>query len=145
MESSDDEIPLSKRMNGSNGGQSRPFLEIIRVSPHCLLHPLPICLLTMPAVRGPISAPTIPQSLDNALDRANPSNGTLNPGITIKNEVVQPDHPMPDANGVTTNGVSSKRKSRGSLVQPSYAEAASSDEEDQPLVRIHRGWVEIET
>ena len=87
----------------------------------------------MSSVRGPVSAPVIPKSVDSALDRANPSNGTLNPGITIKNEVVNPDHPMPDANGVKTNGVSSKRKSRGSLAKPSYAEAASSDD-DQPLV-----------
>lgn len=41
---------------------------------------------------------------------------------------------MADANGVETNGDIGKRKSRGSLNRPSYAEASSSEDADKPLV-----------
>jgi len=49
------------------------------------------------------------------------------------------DIEIPDVNVVETNGVGpSKRKSRGSLVNKvSYAEAESSEEDDEPLVRFN--------
>jgi DNA topoisomerase I len=83
-----------------------------------------------------MSTETIPKSVDKAMDKANPSNGHVRPGISIRNGPMQgEDIHMPDVNGVLTNGVSSKRKSRGSLAKPSYAELDTSDEDDQPLVR----------
>lgn len=83
-----------------------------------------------------MSAKTIPKSVDAAMDKANPSNGHVQPGISIRNGPVEDhDHHMPDVNGAEVNGSTTKRKSRGSLAKPSYAEAESSDEDDQPLVR----------
>ncbi|ERF73672.1 DNA topoisomerase 1 [Endocarpon pusillum Z07020] len=109
MSSSDDEIPLSRKMNGSNG------------------------------VRAPVSAKTIPKSVDAALDKANPSKDHVQPGISIRNGPMEDhDHHMPDVNGVEINGSTSKRKSRGSLAKPSYAEAESSDEDNQPLSKRQR-------
>ena len=83
-----------------------------------------------------MSAKTIPKSVDDAMDKANPSNRHVQPGISIRNGPMEDhDHHMPDVNGVEINGSTSKRKSRGSLAKPSYAEAESSDEDEQPLVR----------
>jgi hypothetical protein len=79
------------------------------------------------------SAATIPKSLDKAMDKQQPSNGSLNPGISIRMgpvEEMEVDEVAP-----ATNGVNGKRKSRGS-VGKIYREATSSDdEEDKPLVR----------
>ena len=82
-----------------------------------------------------MSAEIIPKSVDAALDKANPSNGDIRPGITVKDEVLKAadPHHTTKVNGVDANGILNKRKSRGSLVKASYAEADTS-EDDQPLV-----------
>jgi hypothetical protein len=96
-----------------------------------------VLTLLLPLVRAPVSAETIPKSVDDEMDKANPSNGHVKPGISIRNGPMKmDDHPMPDVNGVDMNGTTSKRKSRGSLARPSYAEADTSDEDNQPLVRL---------
>jgi len=68
------------------------------------------------------------------MDKANPSNGHLSAGISIRNgpvvEEMDVDDQAPATNG-TSNG---KRKSRGSI-QKKYTEATSSEDEDVPLVR----------
>ncbi|QDS67785.1 hypothetical protein FKW77_006614 [Venturia effusa] len=81
---------------------------------------------------GHKSAPTIPKSVDKAMDKANPSNGDLNAGISIRNgpivEAMDVDEPAPPTNGAS-NG---KRKSRTS-VQQKYKEETDSEDEDVPL------------
>lgn len=68
------------------------------------------------------------------MDRLVPSSGEIRPGVSIRNGPVQEiDTPMPDVNGVETNGGPIKRKVRESLTRPSYADAESS-EDDKPLV-----------
>ena len=88
---------------------------------------------------GTKSMDTIPKSLDNALDKANPSNGHVKPGISIRNgPVVEMEIDTPVTNGAQTNGVlTGKRKSRSSLANgnvKSYREASDDDEDDEPLV-----------
>ena len=86
-------------------------------------------------VRSPISKTTVPKSVNAMNDKAARSNGTVLPGVSIRHGPVQQiDVSMPDANAVDANGISAtKRKSRESIVRPSYAEAESS-EDDKPLV-----------
>jgi DNA topoisomerase I len=82
----------------------------------------------------PISSAKIPGSLDKKMDKQNPSNGDLHPGISIRNGPVSEDVAMPDANGPMTNGTGpAKRKARASTGKPNYAGAESSDD-DVPLV-----------
>lgn len=81
----------------------------------------------------------IPKSLDKVMDKANPSNSHVEPGISIRNGPVAEMDVVPDAAGPELNGNGpSKRKSRGSIGHKvSYAEAESSEDDDKPLVR-HR-------
>jgi DNA topoisomerase-1 len=66
------------------------------------------------------------------MDKGQPSNGTLNPGISIRMGPVQ--EMEVDEEAPAKNGVNGKRKSRGSIGKM-YKEATSSeDEEDKPLV-----------
>jgi hypothetical protein len=82
-----------------------------------------------------LSKDIISQTVDNAMDRAVPSNGDVLPGVSIRNGPVQEfDTPMPDANGVEMNGGPVKRKVRESLTRPSYADSESSEEDNKPLV-----------
>lgn len=68
------------------------------------------------------------------MDKAVPSSGAVQPGISIRNgPVEQMDTLMKDVGEVHTNG-HTKRKVRESLTKPLYAEAESSDD-DEPLVR----------
>lgn len=68
------------------------------------------------------------------MDKANPSNGDLDAGISIRNGPVVEEMDM-DEQAPATNGTSNgKRKSRGSM-QKKYKEATSSEDEDVPLVR----------
>lgn len=64
-----------------------------------------------------------------------PSNGDLDPGVSVRFGAVQDDDvKMGDADEDARGA--SKRKSRASIDQKkSYAEPESSDEDDQPLVR----------
>lgn len=69
------------------------------------------------------------------MDKQIPSNGQLEPGISLRNGPVD----EMDVDAPATNGAANgKRKSRPSLSNgKSYKEASSSDEEDsKPLVRI---------
>lgn len=111
-------------------------------------------ILAFPLVHAPLSAMKIPKAVDDEMDKTNPSNGHVKPGISIRNGPMENhDHHTPDVNGVNgvngvnTNGSTSKRKSRGSLVKPTYAEADSSDDDDQPLVRLsslrHAGYTAL--
>ena len=70
------------------------------------------------------------------MDKSNPSNGTVMPGISIRHGPVQEvDTEMLDVNGVQANGAGpAKRKIRESMAKPSYAEAESTDDDDMPLV-----------
>lgn len=72
------------------------------------------------------------------MDRHNPTNGEVTPGISIRNGPVldQNDIPMKDL-PTTVNGTAAKRKTRESMDKPSYAEAESSDD-DVPLVNSSR-------
>lgn len=70
------------------------------------------------------------------MDKALPSNGVVQPGISIRNgPVEETDTVMTDVNEAPTNG-HTKRKARESLIKPSYAEADSTDD-DEPLVRVN--------
>ena len=81
-----------------------------------------------------VSEAKIPASLDKKLDRQTPSNGSLNPGISIRNGPVTEDVDMKDANGhIPNRAVPAKRKARDSAVKPKYADEESSDS-DVPLV-----------
>jgi DNA topoisomerase-1 len=67
------------------------------------------------------------------MDKQQPSNGSLNHGISIRMGPVEEMEVDEDA--PATNGANGKRKSRGSIGK-TYKEATSSDdEEDEPLVR----------
>lgn len=72
------------------------------------------------------------------MDKQLPSNGTVNPGISIRHGPVEDtnmDDGPPVTNGATNGAANGKRKSRGSISK-TYKEATSSDEdENKPLVR----------
>ncbi len=103
--------------------------------PVCDTNGFPLLLLTyLIAVTSPLSSVKIPSKVDAALDRQNPTNGDILPGISMANgDVKVEDTPMTGTNGNLTNGALAKRKARESNTRPSYAEAESSDD-DQPLV-----------
>lgn len=72
------------------------------------------------------------------MDRQVPTNGETMPGISIANgDVKTQDTTMTDVNGSLTNGALVKRKARESNTRPSYAEAESSSDDDQPLVSLY--------
>ncbi|RMZ78073.1 hypothetical protein DV737_g4042, partial [Chaetothyriales sp. CBS 132003] len=109
MSSSDDDVPLSGIKRRPNG--------IAAASP-------------------PVSAATIPASLDKKLDRQNPSDGhDLHPGISIRNGPLADDSARHDVAGPAASGsVPAKRKVRESAAKPKYTEQESSDD-DVPLVK----------
>jgi DNA topoisomerase I len=77
------------------------------------------------------SSERIPKSLDAAMSKAVPSNGTARGGISIRHGAMEEMNiDKPHTNGVS-NG---KRKSRTSLAQAKSYKESSSDEEDSPLV-----------
>jgi DNA topoisomerase-1 len=79
------------------------------------------------------SSNRIPKSLDVAMNKAVPSNGTTKGGISIRHGAMEEmDIDKPHTNGVT-NG---KRKSRTSLVPAKSYRESSSDDENSPLVRV---------
>lgn len=71
------------------------------------------------------------------MDKQLPTNGNVQPGISLVNGPVrEEDVKMPDVNGTTTNGaVPAKRKVRESLARPNYADSESSDDDDVPLIK----------
>ena len=84
------------------------------------------------------SSDTILKSVDRAMDRANPTNGHVKGGISIRHGPVDKmdiDRNAKDA--PQTNGVANgKRKARSSMTNgKSYKDASSSEEDDdKPLV-----------
>ncbi|KIW50805.1 hypothetical protein PV05_09592 [Exophiala xenobiotica] len=96
-------------------------------------------------VTSPLSSVKIPSKVDAALDRQNPTNGDILPGISMANgDVKVEDTPMTGTNGNLTNGALAKRKARESNTRPSYAEAESSDD-DQPLIKKRRTTTAVES
>ena len=79
------------------------------------------------ASASPVSTAKIPASLDKQMDKANPTNGEVQPGISLRNGPMSEDTEMKDANGTAAPA---KRKAS----RPSYAEAESSEDDDQPIV-----------
>ena len=72
---------------------------------------------------------------DKKMDAENPSNGHVEPGISIRMGPV--DNDKMDIDAPETNGnAAGKRKSRSSITNgKSYKDASSSEEDDKPLVR----------
>jgi len=81
-----------------------------------------------------ISNDRISKNEDKAMDKEVPSNGHVEPGISIRmGPVDDMDVDEPATNG-NANG---KRKARGSLTNgKSYKDQSSSEEDDKPLVSL---------
>ncbi|KAF1360465.1 hypothetical protein EJ07DRAFT_154914 [Lizonia empirigonia] len=83
---------------------------------------------------GALSSDRIPKDVDEAMDKQVPSNGHVEPGISIRMGPVD-DMDMDAPNG-NANG---KRKSRGSIPTASYKErSGSEDDDDKPLSKRRR-------
>jgi DNA topoisomerase-1 len=84
-----------------------------------------------------ISSERISKDEDKAMDKQVPSNGHIEPGISIRmGPVDDMDVDTPDTNG-NANG---KRKARSSISNSkSYKDASSSEDDDKPLVRYFAG------
>jgi DNA topoisomerase-1 len=78
------------------------------------------------------SAERIPADVDKKMDAGAPSNGHVEPGISIR---MGPVDDM-DVDAPATNGnANGKRKARVSMTNgKSYKDASSSEEDDKPLV-----------
>jgi DNA topoisomerase-1 len=83
-----------------------------------------------------ISSERITKDEDKALDKQVPSNGHVEPGISIR---MGPVDDM-DLDAPATNGnAAGKRKARNSITNSkSYKDASSSEDDDKPLVHTHR-------
>ncbi|KAH7408345.1 DNA topoisomerase 1 [Phaeosphaeria sp. MPI-PUGE-AT-0046c] len=83
-----------------------------------------------------ISSERISKTEDQALDKQVPSNGHVEPGISIR---MGPVDKM-DVDAPATNGAANgKRKARNSITNgKSYKDASSSDEDDKPLNKRRR-------
>ena len=84
----------------------------------------------------------IAKSIDKAMDKAIPSNGHLEPGLSIRNgplEEMEIDDNDQPPKGDTNGHVTGKRKSRQSLSNSkTYKEASSGSEDDaKPLVGLN--------
>lgn len=77
----------------------------------------------------------ISKDVDKAMDAQVPSNGHVEPGISIR---MGPVDDM-DVDAPATNGnANGKRKARTSVTNgKSYKDASSSEEDDKPLVRCN--------
>ena len=144
MSSSDDDVPLVAQRkpknipNGVNGGItiSSPSKNISTQTPFISCTRAADSLPSL-AHAPLLSENKISKSVDAAMDKALPSNGEVKPGISLMNgPVMEVDTEMKDADGDVNGSGPSKRKSRGSLARPSYAEPESSEDDDQPLVRF---------
>lgn len=84
-----------------------------------------------------VSEDHIPKELDKAMDKQVPSNGHVEPGISIRmGPVDKMDVDEPATNG-SANG---KRKARSSITNgKTYKDASSSEDDDKPLVRAITG------
>lgn len=80
----------------------------------------------------PLSQDVVTKTTDLSTTNSPSSNGITKPGVSIRYGPIDNDVEMPDAE---VNGVpQSKRKSRASAGNKTYAEPESS-EDDKPLVR----------
>lgn len=79
----------------------------------------------------------ISKDVDQEMDAQLPSNGHIEPGVSIR---MGPVEDM-DVDAAPTNGnINGKRKARSSLTNgKSYKEQSSSEEDDKPLVRSITG------
>ena len=75
----------------------------------------------------------ISKDVDRAMDKEIPSNGHVEPGISIRNGPVD----AMDVDEPATNGnANSKRKARSSITNGKiYKDQSSSEDDDKPLVR----------
>jgi hypothetical protein len=101
---------------------------------HHLLQPLSSFIMANHTYPPAISNDRISKAEDKAMDKQVPSNGHVEPGISIRmGPVDNMDVDTPATNG-NANG---KRKARGSLTNgKTYKDASSSEEDDKPLVCI---------
>lgn len=77
----------------------------------------------------------VSKQVDRAMDKQTPSNGHVEPGLSIR---MGPVDDM-EVDAPATNGnANGKRKARSSLTN-TYKEASSSEEDDKPLVRSTAG------
>ena len=77
------------------------------------------------------SSDRVDKSVDTAMNKETPSNGHVEPGVSLRNGPVQ-DTEMQDApTAAQTNGVHSKRKA---FTGKSYKPESDSEEDDVPLV-----------
>ena len=75
----------------------------------------------------------ISKAVDKALDAQIPSNGPVNPGISIR---MGPVDDMEVDEPVTNGNANAKRKARTSIPNAkSYKDASSSEDDGKPLVR----------
>jgi DNA topoisomerase-1 len=84
---------------------------------------------------APKSSEQITKEEDRKMDAEVPSNGHVEPGISIRMGPVEDDDKM-DVDAPETNGnANGKRKSRSSVANSkSYKDASSSEDDDKPLV-----------
>jgi hypothetical protein len=101
---------------------------------HHLIQPLSSFIMANHTSPPAISNDRISKAEDKAMDKQVPSNGHVEPGISIRmGPVDNMDVDTPATNG-NANG---KRKARGSLTNgKTYKDASSSEEDDKPLVCI---------
>ncbi|KAI4648213.1 hypothetical protein J4E93_004625 [Alternaria ventricosa] len=94
-----------------------------------------------PLVRGKDQAKSneqITKEEDRKMDAQVPSNGHIEPGISIRMGPVADDDKM-DIDAPETNGANGKRKSRSSVTNSkSYKDASSSEDDDKPLSKRRR-------
>ncbi|KAF1975139.1 DNA topoisomerase 1 [Bimuria novae-zelandiae CBS 107.79] len=84
---------------------------------------------------GPISEDHISKEVDRKMDQETPSNGHVEPGVSIR---MGPIDEM-DVDAPATNGnVNGKRKARSSITNGNSYKEASSDEDDEPLNKRRR-------
>ncbi|KAI4613232.1 hypothetical protein J4E83_007644 [Alternaria metachromatica] len=94
-----------------------------------------------PLVRGKNQAKSneqITKEEDRKMDAQVPSNGHVEPGISIRMGPVADDDKM-DIDAPETNGANGKRKSRSRVTNSkSYKDASSSEDDDKPLSKRRR-------
>ncbi|KAF9735933.1 hypothetical protein PMIN06_006842 [Paraphaeosphaeria minitans] len=77
----------------------------------------------------------IPKDVDRKLDKEFPSNGHVEPGVSVRMGPIEPMDVDPAATNGTVNG---KRKARNSITNGKSYKEASSDEDDKPLNKRRR-------
>ncbi|KAF2442179.1 DNA topoisomerase 1 [Karstenula rhodostoma CBS 690.94] len=93
-----------------------------------------------PIARGRASAVAksdvrIPKEVDQKLDNEFPSNGHVEPGVSVRMGPVEPMDVDPPATNGTVNG---KRKARNSITNGKSYKEVSSEEDDKPLNKRRR-------